>query len=305
MRAVQEFPEQEIDAFIAEHSLPVGYREQAQSWFLPLAWQLQDLARHSGGPVKIGLSGSQGSGKSTLAALLTRMLAIWGLRVASLSLDDFYLGRNRRQELADSVHPLLATRGVPGTHELELLVEVLNRLENAREQGAISIPAFDKSRDDRAAPLDWTAGRPDLILLEGWFVGVSPQAPEALDAPVNRLEAEEDPDGAWRRFVNSRLGEYHDRVFSKFDRLVFLRAPDFASVYRWRGLQERKLREKSAPDTGAGAGAIMNDAQLRRFISHYERLTRHALATLPDRADWMFVLDQAQQIVARVDRLVS
>ena len=302
---MQEFPEQEIDAFIAEHSLPAGYREQAQSWFLPLAWQLRDLARHSGSPVKIGLSGSQGSGKSTLAALLSRMLASWGLRVASLSLDDFYLGRTRRQELADSVHPLLATRGVPGTHELELLVEVLHRLVNAREQKAISIPAFDKSRDDRAASLDWTAGRPDLILLEGWFVGVSPQAPEALDVTVNRLEAEEDPDGAWRRFVNSRLGEYHDRVFSKFDRLVFLRAPDFASVYRWRGLQERKLREKSAPDTGAGASAIMNDAQLRRFISHYERLTRHALATLPDRADWMFVLDETQQIVARVDRLVS
>ena len=298
---MREFPEQEIEAFIADRRLPDSYREQAQSWFLPLAWLLRNIARRAQNPVKIGVSGSQGSGKTTLAALLCRILTSWGLATVSLSLDDFYHPRGRRLELARSVHPLFATRGVPGTHELELLLAVLQRLENARQHETLSIPSFDKSRDDRGKAAAWTAGRPDLILLEGWFVGLSPQQAAELDAPVNRLEADEDQTGAWRRFVNDRLAEYQDRVFSKLDRLVFLRAPDFDSVFRWRGLQERKLRQKSGPE----ATAVMSEAQLRRFIGHYERLTRHALATLPNQADWMFVLDEAQRVVARVDRIAA
>ena len=296
---VSEFPLEVIGGFVAEHSLPESYREQSGNWTLPLAWILRDLAAGSSRPLRIGVSGAQGSGKTTLAALLPRLLANWGLRTASLSVDDFYLSRARRQELAETLHPLLATRGVPGTHELDLLVSVLDELTQAGDGDSVSLPVFDKSVDDRVDPVAWTGGRPDLILLEGWFVGLGPQAPEELEQPVNALETEEDPDGAWRRFVNDRLAEYHERVFGPLDRLVFLCAPDFDSVYRWRGLQEAKLRESA----GADGVAIMDDAQLRRFIGHYERLTRHALATLPDAADWMFVLDDSQQIVARVDRV--
>ncbi len=293
--------------FIAEKRLPASFAEQAEQWFLPLAEALRELAAQSPRPPRIGVSGAQGSGKTTLAELLPLLLAQWGVSVARLSLDDFYLSRARRRALAASVHPLLATRGVPGTHELDLLVAVLDELTEGASVDSVMLPVFEKSIDDRIEAKAWREGRPDLVLLEGWFVGLSPQEPQALVEPVNSLEAEEDADGAWRRFVNARLEAYFRRVFASLDRLVFLRAPDFDSVYRWRGLQERKLRESAAaPDSAqasAQASAVMSEAELRRFIGHYERLTRHALATLPERADWMFVLDESQQIVARVDRL--
>ena len=297
--ASSEFPEELILDFVAEQRLPESYCEQARSWLLPLAWILRDLAAGSVKPLRIGVSGAQGSGKSTLAALLPRLLATWNLRTVSLSVDDFYLSHAQRLNLAEEVHPLLATRGAPGTHELDLLVSVLDELERAGNGDYVALPAFDKSVDDRVDPIAWTGGKPDLILLEGWFVGLAPQEPEELQQPVNSLEADEDRDGAWRGYVNDRLAEYHERLFASLDRLVFLCAPDFESVYRWRGLQEKKLRES----TNADGGAIMNEAQLCRFIEHYERLTRHALATLPEQADWMFVLDDSQQIVARIDRM--
>ncbi len=293
-------PAKLIDGFIAEHRLPASYRRQVEDWFLPLARMLRELAAGSARPLRVGVSGAQGSGKTTLAALLPRLLAHWGLRAISLSVDDFYLSRARRLALAETTHPLLAARGVPGTHDLDLLVAVLDELEQeqARDGDSVALPIFDKSVDDRAGSTVWSGGRPALILLEGWFVGLGPQAPAALGQPVNPLEAEQDPHGVWRRFVNDRLAEYRARVFARLDRLIFLRAPDFDSVYRWRGLQERKLREKTATD----GAAIMNEAQLRRFIGLCERLTRHALATLPERADWMFALDASQQVVARVER---
>ena len=292
-------PEKLIDGFIAEQRLPESYREQARDWILPLALLLRNLAGASSRPLRIGLSGAQGSGKTTLAALLPRLLANLDLRAIRLSIDDFYLPRNQRQRLAETVHRLLATRGVPGTHALDLLLSVMDDLTSAGASDPVSLPVFDKSVDDRAAPMIWTGGQPDLILLEGWFVGLAPQPPEELEQAVNQLEAEEDPEGIWRHFVNARLAEYHERVFAPLDRLVFLRAPDFDCVHRWRALQERKLRESA----GTEAVAIMDDAQLHRFIGHFERLTRHALATLPEQADWMFVLDEFQQIAARVDRL--
>ena len=294
-----EFPEKLIDEFVAEQRLPESYREQVNCWFLPLAWILQYLAGPARKPLRIGISGAQGSGKSTLAALLPRLLATWDVRALSLSVDDFYLPREQRLELAETIHPLLATRGVPGSHDLDLLASVLEKLANWETGDNLALPVFDKALDDRVEAVSWTGGRPDLILLEGWFVGLAPQAPDELKQPVNQLESEQDAGGVWRNFVNSRLCEYHERLFSSLDRLIFLSAPDFDSVYRWRGLQERKLRERA----GREGSAVMDEAQLRRFIQHYERLTRHALGTLPDQADWMFVLDESQQIVARVDRL--
>ncbi|HEX4847424.1 MAG TPA: kinase, partial [Novosphingobium sp.] len=108
-------------------------------------------AGHSGLFV-LGLSGSQGSGKTTLVAGLEQALEAQGLRVARLSLDDLYLTRAERIALGQSVHPLLATRGVPGTHDVALGLEVIAALERGK---AAALPRFDKGRDDRADPATW------------------------------------------------------------------------------------------------------------------------------------------------------
>jgi D-glycerate 3-kinase len=240
-------------------------------------------------PFVLGLSGLQGSGKSTLARRLAHAAQARDLRALALSLDDVYLTRAERLRLAREVHPLLATRGVPGTHDLDLLHATLDALANASPQRPAAVPRFDKGRDDRAPESEWphVTSPPRLIVLEGWCLGVPPEPHAALVAPVNTLEREEDPDGRWRRWVNARLADDHAALWRRIDRLVLLAAPSFEVVERWRGEQEDALRRAAAP-------RAMDESTLRRFIAHYERLSRHALASLPARADIVVELDQAR-----------
>ena len=50
---------------------------------------------------------------------------VHGLRAAILSLDDIYLSGADRLQRANTIHPLLATRGVPGTHDVGLGLQLL------------------------------------------------------------------------------------------------------------------------------------------------------------------------------------
>ena len=233
--------------------------------------RIAPLCAGAGRSILVGLSGPQGSGKTTTAARLQTTLGARGLTCAVLSLDDFYLTRGERVQLAATVHPLLATRGVPGTHDVAMMAATLRTLATALPGQTTRLPFFDKASDDRAAQDDWPAfeGRPDVILLEGWCVGAAPQDAGALSSPINDLEAAEDADAAWRTYVNDQLaGSYH-AFFAGFDLLVALTAPSFACVYAWRAQQEAALR-LSSPD----GAHVMSEAQLARFIAHYERTTR-------------------------------
>ncbi|MBW8754513.1 MAG: kinase, partial [Sphingomonadales bacterium] len=121
----------------------------------------------------------------------------------------------------------------------------------------------------------------ELLILEGWCVGARPQAPDALRAPVNALEAQEDVDGTWRRYANDALAGRYQALFARIDVLVLLAAPNFEIVFDWRLQQEAELRARAGPD----APGLMDAAGVARFIQHYERLTRHILAEMPARAD--------------------
>lgn len=229
-------------------------------------------------PLVIGLCGAQGSGKSTVAARLTQDLNADGISTATLSLDDLYLGRAERATLAARVHPLLRTRGVPGTHDVGLGLAVFEALDRG---AAVRLPRFDKARDDRHEEASWTAVAPGLkvLLFEGWCVGAKPQTTATLVEPVNALERDEDSGQHWRRYVNAALGGAYQQLFARLDRLVLLAAPDFGSVRAWRREQEESLRQR-----GPGPG-VMSDADLHRFVQHYERLTQHILSEMPNRAD--------------------
>jgi D-glycerate 3-kinase len=234
----------------------------------------------------VGLAGAQGSGKSTLAPQLQRLLAARGARVAVLSLDDLYLGHEARLDLAACVHPLLAVRGPPGTHDVALGASLLESL--ARHQLTI-MPRFDKATDDRVPPDQWSsfAGPADVVIFEGWCVGALPQPPEALIKPVNQLEAEEDPDGVWRTYVNETLAGPYQALFGMINFQILLAAPSFDVVAGWRIQQEHDLRRQRAGD----GSAIQSDSDIRRFVQFYERLTRHMLAHAPARADAVVRLD--------------
>ena len=242
--------------------------------------EIERVRARKGSLAVVGLCGAQGSGKSTLAQALFDRCREQGIAAATLSIDDLYLPRAARQQLARSVHPLLATRGVPGTHDIALGLEVIEALRRGEPCG---LPRFSKAIDDRLPRSAWETAPEDcrLLLLEGWCVGARPQAPEALALPINELERLDDPEGVWRRFANDALAGPYQHLFGALDMLMLLRAPGFETVFGWRMQQEDALRAR----VGADAPGLMDATQIARFIQHYERLTRHILAEMPDRAD--------------------
>ncbi|MFC5526700.1 kinase [Rhodanobacter ginsengisoli] len=241
-------------------------------------------------PYILGLSGLQGSGKSTLARVMKAQATTRGWPTEVLSLDDFYYARSDREALARDVHPLLRTRGVPGTHEIELLLSVLAALPHASDKLPVTHPRFNKGRDTRFSPSRWPriTQAPKLVIVEGWALGIRPQSQAALARPVNALEREEDPDGSWRQWVNKQLRSYQP-LWRKFDALIVLQAPSWEIVRRWRGEQEQELLARHAP--------LAMDAQtMERFLRHFERLSRHALATLPSVADTCVEYDDDRHV---------
>ncbi|MYF68895.1 MAG: kinase [Proteobacteria bacterium] len=279
--------------FCKAHRLPDSFRQVVAEYYVALArWLLETSWRIT--PI-IGICGAQGTGKSTLAEFLAEeldWLADWS--VAVLSMDDFYLSRTERLELSRKVHPLLATRGPPGTHDCEMMGDYLERLRRLGDGESMALPRFDKSRDDRAPPETWphVIGPLDAVILEGWCLGVPPQNDGDLVSPINELEANRDGDGRWRTHVNNRLREDYAEVFSRLDRLVFLQAPNMESVLRWRNKQERKL----IAETSAREPGVMNTSQLQEFVQHFERLSRVAIAELPAFADVTLMLDSSHQV---------
>jgi len=239
----------------------------------------------------VGLSGLQGSGKSTLARQLADAARKRGVATEVLALDDFYLGRRERAALARTVHPLLATRGVPGTHDVALLGDTLRALANASSQNPARVPRFDKGRDTRDSLSRWrrVATPPRLILLEGWCIGVPVSTKGESTRALNALERTEDADGRWRAHVEAMLAGDYAKLWHKLDALVVLAAPDFAIVERWRGEPERVLRRRGAP-------RAMSSPVLRRFLMHYERLSLRALKTLPKIADIVIELDERRSV---------
>lgn len=241
-------------------------------------------------PYILGLSGLQGSGKSTLARVMKAQAEHRGWPTVVLSLDDFYYARSDREALAQQVHPLLRSRGVPGTHEIELLLSVLAALPQASNKLPVRHPRFDKGRDTRIPPSRWPRidQRPKLIIVEGWALGIRPQLQSALSSPINALERAEDPDGSWRHWVNRQLRSYQP-LWRKFDALIVLQAPSWDVVRRWRGEQEEALLARHAP-------LAMDAAAMKRFLAHFERLSRHALATLPALADTCVAYDNTRKV---------
>lgn len=243
----------------------------------------------------VGISGAQGSGKTTLATLLQAFLkARFSWKVAHISLDDYYLSHQQRLQLSLSIHPLLQTRGVPGTHNIKLLQDTLHKLSHAKSNELTIIQRFNKLTDN---PFPLTQcepfhGKADVILLEGWCLGASPQTDTALQIPINHLEKEEDPHCIWRKFVNDQLKNSYNPLFQQVQYLIYINIPSFDKIYEWRGVQEQKLAKNHL---NIPQKKVMPQQELTRFIAHFERITRLLMQTMPQKADLVLQMSEQHQ----------
>ena len=266
--------------------MQAGCVEAHRQGFAPalVADLLDDALRHEARV--FGIAGLQGSGKSTLAAQVIALAQARGLRAATLSIDDGYLNPGARRRLARTVHPLLSTRGPPGTHDIDLLCRTLDAVRAGR---ATRLPWFDKGRDRRLPPSRWpTVGPLDLLVFEGWCLKVPAEGAAALATPVNALERDEDADGTWRRWCNAALGRDYPALWARIDRLLWLQPPGFEIVTDWRWQQERAR---------PGGGMRLSRTGVNRFVQHFERVSRQALRRLPAIADRTLRLDARRRVV--------
>ncbi len=296
MRAMKELT---LNPFLSHHKLPEAYRHDAEKWFAPVAAELVEIWKKHGKTLVVGINGSQGSGKSTLADLLALMLSDqYGLNVATLSIDDFYYTRKQREVLAREVHPLMATRGAPGTHDVGLAIKTIQSLCNNE---TTSIPRFDKFIDDRFPEEQWdqVTTKVNFVLFEGWCLGAEPRSEGENQQAVNELERKEDPDGIWRQYTNQQLRDAYPELFRLVDTWIMLKAPSFDCVYQWRLEQENKLRDSLSGSTDS-SDKLMDKAGIRRFIQHTQSVTEHLLETLPVKVDFLFELDKNRKIIKQI-----
>jgi D-glycerate 3-kinase len=283
-----------LSAFIKQHNLPEEFNRTVEQYYKPLADQIQSRLSNYQEPYFVGINGCQGSGKSTLTEFIATYLTTqYQLNVVVMSLDDFYLTSEKRQKLAKDIHPLLATRGVPGTHDVIALNRTLTQLKEKKV--GFSIQKFNKATDEPFPKNQWTVIKKpaDVILLEGWCWGVKPQTAEQLKAPINELEYQHDSSGKWRNYVNRQLKDAYEPMYEKMDYWLALQAPSFDCIYKWRLEQEQKLKEKNI---GLVNSKIMSAEGVLNFTQYFQRLSVQGCNTISQSADAICYLDYERHI---------
>ena len=265
---------------------------QLNKFYLPISKMIAEDYLKKKRTKLIGLTGGQGTGKSTISNILKIILKeAYKLETVIFSIDDFYKTLNERKKISKKISPLFLTRGVPGTHDTKMLIHCIKILKNNNFKRMV-IPKFDKSVDDRCIKNKWSKvnKKPNIVIFEGWCVGAKAQKNNDLNTPVNKLEKQKDIKRIWRQKVNSELKRNYNKIFNLIDKLIFLKVPSFRYVFKWRLLQEKKLRI-----TGKG-NKTMNDKQIENFVMYYERITKHMLKTLPKTADTVISIDEKHRL---------
>ena len=214
--------------------------------YIPMSFWIENKYKKKGKTLFLGFSGGQGSGKTTVTKILKIILKkFFKRKVHVSSIDDFYKTLNERNKMSYAIHPLLKTRGVPGTHDINLVKKFFDFVKKKKFKKFKS-PKFDKSIDDRLKKKYWTNinERPEIVILEGWCVGAKPQSNYLIRKPINNLEKYEDKYFIWRKHANEKLKKEYKRLFALIDHFIFMKIPNFNVVFKWRLIQENKLRKK-------------------------------------------------------------
>ena len=261
--------------------------------YIPVSFWIDNKYKKKGKTLFLGLSGGQGSGKTTVVGILKIILKKYFKRKTHVSsIDDFYKTLEERNKISSTIHPLFKTRGVPGTHDTNLIKKFFYFIKKKKFK-KFKLPKFDKSIDDRLKKKYCfnIKEKPEVVILEGWCVGAKPQSNSLLKKPINILEKYEDKDLIWRKHANHKLKKEYKKLFAMIDYFIFMKIPYFNMVFKWRLLQERKLKKMSHTKK-----KIMSYNKIKRFIMFYQRITLQMLKDMPKIASVVLTLNHKHQI---------
>ena len=250
-------------------------------------------------PYFVGLAGGQGTGKTTISSLIRIILIkYFKLNVFRISIDDFYKTRKDRINLSKRVHPMLLTRGVPGTHDINMMLSFFKKAKSKKFK-RLKLPTFNKAIDDRFNKKKWydLKDKPDVIIFEGWCVGAKSEKNITLKKTINSMEKTKDRKQIWRKYVNYQLKSKYKNLYSQLNCLIYLKAKNFSLLQKWRLKQERKLWLKSKSKLNL---KIMSKRDVLNFMQTYQRITQNMFRYMPKYASIILNLNTNHQIKSAV-----
>ena len=269
-----------------------------KSFLIPLCFWINSKADKKK-PYFVGLAGGQGTGKTTTSSLIKIILSkYFKLNVFRISIDDFYKTRKERISLSKRVHPMLLTRGVPGTHDINMMLNLF-RKSKSKKFKRLKLPTFNKAIDDRFSKKHWydLKKKPDVIIFEGWCVGAKSEKNDTLKRTINSMEKTKDQKQIWRKYVNDQLKTKYRKLYSQLNCLIYLKAKDFSLLQKWRLKQERKLWIKSKKSLNT---KIMSKQDVLNFMQTYQRVTQNMFRYMPKYASIIINLNSNHQIKSAV-----
>ena len=269
-----------------------------KSFLIPMCFSIAKKANNKK-PYLVGLAGGQGTGKTTISSIIKIILEkYFKLKVFKISIDDFYKTRKERLNLSKKVHPMLATRGVPGTHDVQIMLNFFKKVKSKNFK-KIELPNFNKAVDDRFPKKNWykIKEKPDVIIFEGWCVGAKPELNKTLKKSINSLEKTNDQKFKWRKYVNQQLKTNYKNLYSQLNCMIYLKAKNFSLLQKWRLKQEHKLLLKTKKSS---SHKIMNKADVINFMQTYQRITENMFKKMPKYASIILNLSSNHQIKSTV-----
>ena len=265
-----------------------------KSFLIPLCFWISKKADKKS-PYFVGLAGGQGTGKTTISSLIKIILIkYFKLKVFRISIDDFYKTRKERISLSKKVHPMLLTRGVPGTHDINMILNFFRKVKSKKFK-RLRLPVFNKAIDDRFNKKKWydLKNVPDVIIFEGWCVGAKAEKNITLKKTINSMEKAKDQKQIWRKYINQQLKSKYKRLYSQLDCLIYLKAKNFSQLQKWRLKQERKLLQNTQKKTNL---KIMSKGDVLNFMQTYQRITQNMFRYMPKYASIILNLNSNHQI---------
>ena len=265
-----------------------------KSFLIPVSFWIESKTK-SKRPFIIGLGGGQGTGKTTITSIISIVLKkYFKLNVFKISIDDFYKTRKERFLLSKKLHPLLMSRGVPGTHDINIMLDFFKKVKKSKFK-SLKLPKFNKAIDDRCKKKLWylIKKRPDVIIFEGWCVGARAEKNNTLKKAINSLEKIDDLKLVWRKFVNQQLKSKNKKLYNHLNTLLYLKVKNFSLLQRWRLKQEKKLWLKNKKMSN---NKIMSKKEVIRFMQTYQRVTQNMIKGAPKYASIILNLNSNHQI---------